>query len=227
MDVVGARELDPTAEGGAEAALLEQDRGHGEAEEGEPGERREDEGRRERRHRREDEDAGREGEPKRPGPPAGDKGAGGDVGSGDEDRPRSDEEQEPLDPVERSERDGEDRGRDPERERRPEAAAVEAHPSATSCPTVRVSGGSGGGSSLRELRPDCAVRVMAARYPTSEDGSSWPLGTWLRQPVLGGCGRLCDGGSLESELAVACFREDRVALAEAALEERRRERVLD
>src|SRR5919197_1752412 len=91
--------------------------------------------------------------------------------------------------------------------------------SATSCPTVRVSGGSGGGSSRRELRPDCAVRVMAARYPTSRDGSSWALGTWLRQPVLGGCGRLCDGGSLESELAVACFREDRVALAEAALEE--------
>src|SRR5919198_5726607 len=45
--------------------------------------------------------------------------------------------------------------------------------------------------------------------------------------LLGSRGGLGDGGSLEGELAVAGVGQDRVALAEAALEERRRERVLD
>jgi hypothetical protein len=127
VDVVGPRELDPAAEGGAEAALLEQDRGYGKAEKREPDKRREDEGRREHRHRCEDEHAGGVGERERAGPAARDERAGGDVGGGHEKRSGRNDEDEPFDPVERRDRDDEDRGRDPERERGPEAAAVRAH----------------------------------------------------------------------------------------------------
>src|SRR5438105_169799 len=54
---------------------------------------------------------------------------------------------------------------------------------------------------------------MAARYLA--DGSA-----------SGRRGRPRDSGSFEGELAVAGVDQDRVALAEASLEERRRERVL-
>src|SRR5205807_9605494 len=85
-----------------------------------------------------------------------------------------------------------------------------------------VSGGSGGGSSRRERRPRCAVSVMAARYPTLVAERNVAV-----TAASGGRGGLRDGGSLERELAVASVHEERVALAEAAFQQRRRERVLD
>src|SRR5205823_10080142 len=77
---------------------------------------------------------------------------------------------------------------------------------------------------------DCRLPTWPARPPAGSDPrlvrARRAREGRAREPS-GGRGRFRDGGSLERELAVASLDEDRVALAEAALEERRRERVLD
>ena len=128
VDVVGARQLDRAPEGRAKAAPLEEDGRHGEPEEREPREPRKDERARQQRHRGEDEHPGRERAGERAAPLLlRDEDAGGDVGDRHEHRPRRDEDEEPLEPVKRRERDDEDRGRHAERERGPEAPPVEAN----------------------------------------------------------------------------------------------------
>ena len=90
MDVVGARQLDRTAEGGADPRPLEHEHRHDEADEGEPGHSRKHEEERQKGRRNEDDRADDDGAhhvlPARPH--AADDRRGSGVGRGHQRRPR-------------------------------------------------------------------------------------------------------------------------------------------
>jgi hypothetical protein len=126
MDVVGQGKSNGAAKAGTEAALLEHDHRNDQADQREPGDGRKNEAEDEQRHRQERQHAGRETEERAPIEPRVRRhGNSAHVGRAQDDGAGRRHEQQPVVIGEPSGDRRQDGWADAERERAPEAAAVE------------------------------------------------------------------------------------------------------